>query len=180
MEKIILAFENEANALRLKEILESNAVAECTLCRTADQVRRAVQTLGISVVVCGYKLADSSCENLYADLPPTCFMMMVAVQSRLEMCGSDEIFKLPAPVRKEALISSVRMLLQMCGSFVRVSRQPQRSQAEAALVAQAKALLMDRHGMTEAQAHRFLQKRSMDSGRRLADMARLVLEEEYN
>ena len=43
------------------------------------------------------------------------------------------------------------------------------------LVAQAKALLMDRHGMTEAQAHRFLQKESMDHGSKLAETARIVL-----
>ena len=35
---------------------------------------------------------------------------------------------------------------------------------------------MDRHGMTEAQAHRFLQKKSMDSGAKLIQTAQLVLE----
>ena len=30
--------------------------------------------------------------------------------------------------------------------------------------------------MTEAEAHRFLQKRSMDAGLKLADTARLILE----
>ena len=34
---------------------------------------------------------------------------------------------------------------------------------------------MDRHGMTEAQAHRFLQKESMDHGSKLAETARIVL-----
>ena len=42
---------------------------------------------------------------------------------------------------------------------------------------QAKAVLMGRDGMTEEQAHRFLQKRSMDQGTRLADTARRVLDE---
>ena len=35
---------------------------------------------------------------------------------------------------------------------------------------------MDRHGMSEEQAHRFLQKKSMDSGSRLVQTALLVLE----
>ena len=43
------------------------------------------------------------------------------------------------------------------------------------VLAQAKAVLMDRHGMTEEQAHRFLQKKSMDSGSRLVQTALLVL-----
>ena len=51
----------------------------------------------------------------------------------------------------------------------------QRTREEQKLVARAKAVLMDRRGMTEGQAHRFLQRRSMDSGAKLADTARLVL-----
>ena len=51
----------------------------------------------------------------------------------------------------------------------------QRSQEERELVERAKAVLMGRHGMTEEQAHRFLQKQSMDNGARLTDTARLVL-----
>ena len=43
-------------------------------------------------------------------------------------------------------------------------------------VRQAKAILMEVNLMTEAEAHRFLQKRSMDTGAKLADTARLVLE----
>ncbi len=46
-----------------------------------------------------------------------------------------------------------------------------------ALLSRAKQLLMDRRGMTEEQAHRFLQKQSMDSGMKMVDMARQMLDE---
>ncbi|MCI8843702.1 MAG: ANTAR domain-containing protein [Oscillospiraceae bacterium] len=52
-----------------------------------------------------------------------------------------------------------------------------RTQEERTLVERAKELLMAQSGVTEAQAHRMLQKRSMDRGARLADTARKVLEE---
>ena len=35
---------------------------------------------------------------------------------------------------------------------------------------------MDRHGLSEAQAHYYLQKKSMDSGAKLVQTARLVLD----
>ncbi len=41
METVIVAFENNKNALRVKEILEEDGAADCLVCRTADQVRRA-------------------------------------------------------------------------------------------------------------------------------------------
>ena len=48
---------------------------------------------------------------------------------------------------------------------------------EQALIARAKDALMAREGMSEGQAHRWLQKQSMDHGARLADTARQVLDE---
>ena len=78
-------------------------------------------------------------------------------------------------MRREDLTASVRMLLQMGRRLERFSR-PHRSGEERALVEQAKALLMDRNEMTEEQAHRFLQKKSMNSGVKLAETARMVLD----
>ena len=40
----------------------------------------------------------------------------------------------------------------------------------------AKELLMDVNRMTEEEAHRFLQKRSMDTGARLTDTAQAVID----
>ena len=56
MEKIIVAFESEKTALRVKELLEGGGAAACLVCRTADQVRRAINKLPVPAVVCGYKL----------------------------------------------------------------------------------------------------------------------------
>ena len=46
------------------------------------------------------------------------------------------------------------------------------------IIRRAKALLMERDGMTEAQAHRFLQKRSMDHQEKLLRTAQAVLDGE--
>ncbi len=56
-------------------------------------------------------------------------------------------------------------------------KTPRRCPEEEALLSRAKAALMDRRGMTEEQAHRFLQKRSMDGGVKMTDTAKQVLEE---
>lgn len=72
--------------------------------------------------------------------------------------------------------SAARESSQVARGASSQGRSPaQRSQEERELVERAKAVLMGRHGMTEEQAHRFLQKQSMDNGARLTDTARLVL-----
>lgn len=56
--------------------------------------------------------------------------------------------------------------------------RPRRNQEEQEQIKAAKLLLMDRYGLNEEQAHRFLQKKSMDAGMKLAQTARLVLGED--
>ena len=128
----------------------------------------------VSTVICGFKLPDEPAEALFEDLPPTCSMLIVAVQGMLDLCQNDDIFRLASPVRRGDLVASVRLLLQM-GHRLEKFVRPQRSQEEEELIQSAKELLMDRNGMTEEQAHRFLQKKSMDSGVKMAQTARLVL-----
>ena len=73
------------------------------------------------------------------------------------------------------MINTVWMLLRMGHRLERFVR-PQRPPEEQAVIDDAKRLLMNRNGMTEEQAHRFLQKKSMDSGAKLIQTAQLVLD----
>lgn len=167
MGPIVVAFERQSNCDRIREVLESAGEFTCLTCRSAAQVKRAVAKLRLNLVVCGFKLADEGCESLYYDLPQRCAMLMVAPQAQLDLCTASGVLKLSAPVSRTELLAAVRPL---------VHSPARRPEAEQALVDQAKAVLMAQKGMTEEQAHRFLQKRSMNQGARMADAARQVLD----
>ena len=177
MQTVIVAFESDGNSARIREILESGGEFSCLVCRSAAEVKRAAHKQHRSLVVCGFKLADETCEDLFHDLPDGCFMLMIGPRARLELSETDGIFKLQSPIRRGELLASVRMLVQFQRYVPREKGPARRGEEEQKLIAQAKAVLMDRHGMTEAQAHRFLQKQSMDNGAKLTDTARLVLTE---
>lgn len=174
MEQIIVAFESPKSCDRVQEIVENSGTASCIVCRSAAEVKRTVNKQRVSTVVCGFKLPDESAEDLFADLPSSCAMLMVAVQNLLDLCQTDDIFKLASPVSRGDLTASVRMLLQMGHRLEKFAR-PQRSGEEQAIIKEAKGLLMERHGMSEEQAHRFLQKKSMNSGAKMVQTAKLVL-----
>ena len=176
LETVIVAFESGKSCERIRDILESSGTAECIVCHSAAEVKRTVSHQRVTTVICGFKLPDQTAQDLFEDLPTSCAMLMVANQAQLDLCANPDIFKLAAPVGRGDIVASVRMLLQFAGRMDRYVR-PRRSQEEEQVIHQAKQLLMARHGMSEEQAHRLLQKRSMDTGARMIQTARLVLEE---
>ena len=174
MEKVVVAFENQANCQRICTTLESCGGIACIPCRSAGEVRRLLAKQQISVVVCGYKLADATAEELCEDLAPTVCMLLMAPWHQLELCQSDDLFRLATPTSKGELITSVRLLLQTSRRMERLMPS-RRSEEEQHLLWEAKELLIRNHGMTEEQAHRFIQKKSMDAGYKMVQTARLIL-----
>ena len=169
MEKVIVAFAGPNNGKRIRDILERSGTASCLLCTSADQVRRTVREQQVPAVVCGYKFPDGPAERLYEDLPTYAQMLIVAAQSLLDLVQHPEILLLSAPAHRGELIRAVEELL------ARTRAEPLlRSGEERAVIAAAKARLMA-EGLTEEEAHRTLQKKSMASGLRLAQAAQLVL-----
>ena len=176
MDTVIVAFENPAMCQRFSQLLESSGTARCLSCLSGDQVRRLLGKQQIYCVICGPRLRDGPAEWLYEDLPPACSLLLVGPQHMLDACSSRDIFKLATPIRKEEALSTVRLLLQFGHRMERFVR-PGRTGAQQELVDRAKELLMEKKGMSEEEAHRALQKRSMDAGLRLTQTARKVIEE---
>ena len=86
------------------------------------------------------------------------------------MCENSGVFKLAAPFGRGELSSAVKMLMQL-----QTMRAPHRSVEEEQLVLHAKRLLMEVNGLTEPQAHRALQRISMNLGLRMSDSAKRIL-----
>lgn len=174
MDQILVAFESEKTCHRVREILERSGTASCLICRSADQVRRWVNKQHLTAVVCGYKLADETAADVLEDLPPFCAMLVVAPQDRLNLLREERLIPLPAPTSRSALLEGVERLLQMGREAEKSLSRRDREERE--LIERAKALLMARNAMTEEEAHHFLQKKSMDQGAKLVQVARRVLE----
>lgn len=71
----------------------------------------------------------------------------------------------------EVALANFQRLVSLEQENVRMKRQLEGRK----LVERAKGLLMERHGWSEREAYRFLQRQSMDSGRSLARVAREII-----
>ena len=175
MDTVILAFEGEKTMSHIRDILENAGLAVCLTCHTGAEVKRLLYHQSVNTVICGYKLRDETAESLYEDLPPYCSMLVIAIQSLVGMIDQPDILKLTAPVSRSELLSSVRMLLQM-GEGAEKPLPSGRSWREQAIIDRAKQILVERNGVTEEQAHHFLQRESMEAGVKLVQAALLIVD----
>ena len=151
------------------ELLYAEGVSVAAVCSSAAEVLRTVRQADGALVLCGYKLKDATAEMLRQDLPEEHPLLVLARQPLLDQLEDERIFRLPAPVRRTELLAALEEIFE-AQRLARARPEPQRQ-----LIERAKAVLMEQRGMTEEQAHRFLQKRSMDRGEHMPDTARRIL-----
>ena len=133
--------------------------------------------LNSGLVVCGSHLADMLYMELHANLPLEFAMLMVSSPSRRDSRVPEDVVCLPVPFKVHDLVDTVGMMAHAQVQRRRRQRQQprQRNDQERGLIDQAKKLLMERNGMTEGEAHRYIQKCSMDSGTNLIETAQMVI-----
>ena len=175
MDKIIVAFENDNNRKRISEMLDSSGITVRGSCRSGAEAIRAIRKMSGGIVICGYKFPEMTVTDLAYDLGSLAMILAIAPPQQLDLCRNDNVFKLPTPFSKGDLVSSIRMLLQMEARHFKASPS-RRSERETADINKAKELLMTKNGMTEEEAHRFIQRRSMDTGAKASETARLIIE----
>ncbi len=175
MNHTVVAFEKDESRDKIADMLEKAGVTVRFRCRSGAEVIRAVKTMGSGVVICGHKLADMSAGHLAHELHGQAKFLILAKQDQLDMVDDTDVFKLQIPISAGELRGGVSILIQLDEIAAR-SQIPQRSEEERHVIDKAKELLMESRGFTEAQAHKYLQKRSMETGTKLVETARQILE----
>ena len=174
MKRTVLAIDGEGFSSAVKAALEKDGISVGCSCRTGAEAVRAVKAMDGGVVICSYRLPDMTANDIAECLEGAAPILVVAKPRYLDMCQGDGIFRLAVPVRRSELTGTVRMILKL-DSGRDPDRRHRRSDEENGLIDKAKAMLMEKDGLSEEEAHRYLQKRSMDFGRTMADTAGLVI-----
>lgn len=178
MVNVVVGFPKKEIVLKIKSVLIKNGFDVYAACRTGARVLQSVEELEAGVVVCGIRLADMMYYDLKNDLPDNFEMIVVASNSQWEEYGQDDVFYLPLPMKAYDLVEMVADLISDQERRMKKDRlKPQkRSLDEQGVINQAKSLLIEHDGFSEAEAHRYLQKRSMDNGTNMVETAYMVLD----
>lgn len=177
MTNIIIALPRLEDAKGVKNLLVRGGFTVAGICTAGAQAISQADNLHNGMIVCGYRLTDMVYSELYECLPPGFEMLLMASRHLLEQCGESRIVCLPMPLQTVDLLNTVGMMAENIERRRRRDRQKPgvRSTKEQKAVKEAKELLMARNHMSEEEAHRYLQKCSMDSGTNMAETALMIL-----
>lgn len=177
MGSIIIALPKANNAEKIAGIIRSKGLPfDICICDTAAQVLRVSNSRDFGVVICSKRFSDMGYIEM-ADMLPANFSTIVLTNDASVETVRDDMVKLLLPFRVGDLLDTIQML---CAGYTRRPHKkqhipPKRSEEEQKIIGQAKSLLMERNGMSEPEAFRYIQKNSMDYGRKLIESAQMIL-----
>lgn len=182
MNGVIIACKDSGMCEKLSQCLASAGIS---VIGTATKGAAALHLAGRfydkgGVLLCAYAMSDMTAYELYK-IKPDNFDMVVLLSARQRSVFHDSgMLCLDIPINRADLIETLALLTEhkwtrMSSGAKKDSKPAERTEDEKNIIANAKALLMDRNNMTEPDAHRFMQKKSMDSGEAMAEVAQKIL-----
>lgn len=177
MANVIIAFSKQEEARAIRNVLARNGFQICAVCTSGAQVMTHLDQMESSIIVCSYRLSDMLAWDLAANMSPYARMVMIVREIRQPDKHMPQVQCLAMPLKVQDLLQTVELLERTMTEERRIRRtvRKQRSPQEEALIREAKERLMKRNSWTEAQAHRYLQKVSMDSGTNMVESAQMVI-----
>ncbi len=174
---IIVAFPKIEMAKSVRNILQKGGYRVDAVCSTGAQALRAANDLDSGIVICACRLPDMMYGELYAYLLPRFEMLLIGTKEQIDERETEDIVGLSVPLKVHELLQTVGMMSCAFSRKKKKRRQnaKERSTEEKRLIGEAKALLMERNHLSEEEAHRYLQKRSMDNATSMTETAQMVL-----
>lgn len=144
---------------------------------TGAQALASVNNLENGILICGSRFIDMMYMEIHDYLPPEFQMLLIASPTSIQEREVENLVCLELPMKVHELLQTLEMMEgQIRRRRKRLRNIPrQRSEEDRQMIEQAKALLMDRNKFSEEEAHRYIQKRSMENGTGLVEVAQMIL-----
>ncbi|HAU85836.1 MAG TPA: antitermination regulator [Lachnospiraceae bacterium] len=175
MLSFIVVFPKTQDGKTIKNVLIRCGFEVQAVCTSGAQAISLANELDEGIIICGYRYQDMHYLELYNYLPRSFQMLLIASPAKLAECLNNEIICLGTPLKTKELLNTLDMMTYKYTRQKKKKNGKQRTQAEKDTIQKAKIVLMDRNNISEEEAHRYIQKTSMDSGTNMVETAEMIL-----
>lgn len=175
MSVILIVLPKPDDGKKVRKILMSHGFSNVFAYPTASALLQDVNRHNCGLVISGYRLKDMYYRELAESLPSFFEMVLIGSASTVSEAEAG-ILSLTTPLKVYDLVNTVQMVLSQIERRFRKKKPPKkRTSREENYIRNAKFLLMERNHLSEEEAHRYIQKSSMDSGTNMVETAQMIL-----
>lgn len=168
MKDIIVVYPEKETAMKLRSLIEKGGYRVSNICAGGTAALEIAQIKESAVIVCPFYMKDMSSAELAEALPIDFDVIALSKNGSGQYMGN--MLTLTMPLNRNEFLQTVGILASSQTSFTK------RSESENDYILKAKQALMTIKGMSEMQAHKYLQKISMNSGKKLLQTAMDILD----
>lgn len=175
MSVIIVVLPKLEDAKKIRKILLGHGFSNVFAVPTASAALSTAGEHSHGLIISGYRLADMYYLDLLDNLPKYFELVLMGKADTIAEAASG-ILSLATPLKVYDLVNTVEMVLTQLKRRIKKEKPPKkRSERELNYIHNAKILLMERNHLTEEEAHRYIQKCSMDNGTGMVETAQMIL-----
>jgi response regulator NasT len=168
---VFIAFDNKKTSVSIAKMVISEGFEVGGIAKDLINLKTMLSYYKGGILIIGSKFSTMYLDEILEDISDDVDVVLIGSIKQLETCHDERVFKLALPLLKNDLICSLEMFVGV-DNAVEISTQ--KSTEDKKIINRAKRILIDRYNMNEEQAHRYIQKKSMDSGKKLADIAKII------
>lgn len=165
-------------AMKLRDILATAQIVPSAVLSTGEEALAALEDEE-ALLLTSWRLPDMTGAELVRKAGSASAMMIVPGDYDPAELDGAQVLTLHNPISQDALIQAVRTM-SFCANRMQALEQKaqklERQLAERKVIERAKGRLMDALHLSESEAHYRIQKKSMDTGRRIVDVAQEILD----
>lgn len=183
MDRLLLLTGSDRSAELLRSLIDASAEYDVTVEKSADKALELLKTGGFDAVIVNAAPTGESCAAAFsaAALGKCPVILLVGEETAdilAQECARAGVFTVTKPISLRAFSRGLRLAREARGRLdeLRSGGGGQKNSAdETKLIDRAKCVLIQYLGMSEAMAHRYIEKQAMDTGSRRVKIAENIL-----
>ncbi len=168
---IFILFKNKSTAINIGKMVTMAGMHVASIVLNTSDLKRRIAYYGSGIIICGYMGNDEAMAAFLEDIPDEFQVVLIGTAEQIHYCENLRVHKLAVPLHRMDLICCLEMISNVDADVKRTNMDAESEN----LIYKAKRYLITHYAMTEEQAHRYIQKKSMDTGRKMVDIARMIV-----
>lgn len=172
---VIVVLPKLEDAKKIQRILNRHGFADVVACANGSAALQEIDQHRYGVVISGFRLKDMYFRELLEHLPKNFQMVVMGSAHVVAEAAGFDLLALAMPLKTYDLVNTIEMVFGQMERRFKKSAPKKRDEREENYINNAKLLLMERNYLTEEEAHRYIQKCSMDNGTNMVETAQMIL-----